>query len=59
MRIWTVEDDCERPAVCLACGCPIEAGLTFVASLRCAQCRDDNVLLDEALVADLQVPISV
>ena len=35
---------------CLACGALIEKGLTFVGSLRCVACRDDDAPLQPMLV---------
>ena len=57
----TVEDDHEFQGArssCLACGGQIEAPLSFTASLRCAQCRDDNAPLNEVLVADWRVAVA-
>ena len=37
--------------VCLACGIPIEEPLSFLAPLRCNECRLLNRPLDESLLS--------
>jgi hypothetical protein len=39
---------------CLACGQPLDMPLSLAGSLRCADCRDDNVPLDPKLAGDWQ-----
>jgi hypothetical protein len=39
---------------CLACGQLLEMPLSLAGSLRCADCRDDNVPLDPKLADDWQ-----
>ena len=39
---------------CLACGAKLEESLRFTASLRCAECRDEEAPLDPRLVAAWQ-----
>jgi hypothetical protein len=53
METGSVDDDgrhTDLSWLCLACGATIENGLTFVASLRCVDCRDQTAPLDPALV---------
>ena len=48
----TPEPHREDPWRCLACGRPLELPLSRAGSLRCGNCRDENVPLDPKLVSD-------
>jgi hypothetical protein len=45
------------PAVCLACGGVTEAGLSFVGSLRCLDCRQVDAALSPRLVQQWQATV--
>jgi hypothetical protein len=43
--------------VCLACGAVTEAGLSFVGSLRCLDCRQADAALSPLLVQQWQATL--
>jgi hypothetical protein len=47
-------DQQRQPAVCLACGTPLNMPFTHLGSLRCVECRSSDERLDPEIVSEWQ-----